>query len=175
MWSGHDLKGVCAWILLHDPAVIHFACAGYITNGRFLNHCLVAFLKRLADPDGINLEPMIWQASHMTSFHVLQSFSILTCLCMSVRRSEAHSKTLAVKLLQVSVLRVFHQLLASAPFRKQPGSSEILRFAVRIVHNIFARLVPAKSAMAGISPIEGEYAGGSRVKNHVSCCAHACC
>ena len=96
-------------------------------------------------------------------------------LYRSVRRSQAHSKTLTVKLLQVSVLRVFHQLLASAPFRKQPGSSEVLRFAVRIVHNIFARLAPAKSAMAGISPIEGEYAGLSRINDHASCCAHACC
>ncbi len=30
-------------------------------NGQFLNHCLVAFLKRIADPDGMNLEPMLWQ------------------------------------------------------------------------------------------------------------------
>ena len=78
---------------------------------------------------------------------------------MSVRRSTAHSKTLTGMLLQASVLRVFHQLLASAPFRKQPGSSEVLRFAVRIVHNIFARLVPAKAAAAGELPIEGKYAG----------------
>ena len=47
---------------------------------------------------------------------------------------------------QVSVLRVFHQLLASASFRKQPGSSDILRFAMRIVNHIFERLVPLTAA-----------------------------
>ena len=40
-----------------------YAFAGYSTNGQFLNHCLVTFLKRIADPEGINLEPMLWQAS----------------------------------------------------------------------------------------------------------------
>ena len=49
-------------------------------------------------------------------------------------------------LLQVSVLRIFHQLLANAPFMKQPGSSEMLRFAVKIVRHAFERLVPAIAA-----------------------------
>ncbi|CAL5223392.1 g5900 [Coccomyxa viridis] len=92
------------------PAVVHFyswLLQGYQTNGQFLNHCLVAFLKRIADPDGINLEPMLWQ---------------------------------------VSVLRIFHQVLASASFRKQPGSSEVLRFAVKVVRHIFERLVPVTAA-----------------------------
>lgn len=64
-------------------------------------------------------------------------------------------------LLQVSVLRVFHQLLANAPFRKHAGSSEVLRFAVTIVRHIFDRLVPALAAANAGKTMQGECAGSS--------------
>lgn len=35
--------------------------AGYAVNSSFLNHCIVAFLKRLSRPDSLNLEPMLYQ------------------------------------------------------------------------------------------------------------------
>ena len=35
--------------------------AGYATNSAFLNHCIIAFWKRLAAPGGLNLEPMLYQ------------------------------------------------------------------------------------------------------------------
>ncbi|EIE20339.1 hypothetical protein COCSUDRAFT_58046 [Coccomyxa subellipsoidea C-169] len=88
------------------PAIVHFytwLLQGYATNSRFVNHCLITFLQRIADPDGLNLEPMLYQ---------------------------------------VSVLRVLHQVLSDAPFRKQPGASEVLSFAARIVRSVIAKLVP---------------------------------
>jgi hypothetical protein len=45
--------------------------AEYASNGRFINHCLVAFLRRIADPDALNLEPMLYQvqlSAHATSY-----------------------------------------------------------------------------------------------------------
>ena len=60
-------------------------------------------------------------------------------------------------LLQVSVLRVFHQLLASASFRRQPGSSEVLGFAVRVVRHIFERLVPVAAAETVGKLLPGEF------------------
>lgn len=43
--------------------------AGYATNGRFVNHCLVAFLQRVADPSGINMEPMLYQVKSPPTWH----------------------------------------------------------------------------------------------------------
>lgn len=63
-------------------------------------------------------------------------------------------------LLQVSLLRVFHQLLANASFRRQPGSSEILRFAVRVVRHIFERLVPDTADETDGKLLGGEYEDG---------------
>ena len=45
--------------------VIFCLQAGYATNGRFMNHCLVAFLQRVADPSGINMEPMLYQVRRL--------------------------------------------------------------------------------------------------------------
>ena len=39
--------------------------AGYATNTRFVNHCLVAFFQRIADPSGINMEPMLYQVTSL--------------------------------------------------------------------------------------------------------------
>ena len=61
-----------------------------------------------------------------------------------------------IRFLQVSVLRVFHQMLASASFRKQPGSSEVLRFAVKVVRHIFERLVPVTAAETTGKLLQGE-------------------
>jgi hypothetical protein len=36
--------------------------AGYASNSDFLNHCIVRFLQRVCDPEGMNLEPMLYQA-----------------------------------------------------------------------------------------------------------------
>ena len=58
------------------------------------------------------------------------------------------------------MLRVFQQLLANAPFRKQPGSSEMLRFAVRIVRHVFERLVPAIAATTASKLEQGSHADG---------------
>ena len=41
--------------------------AGYATNSRFVNHCLITFLQRIADPQGLNLEPMLHQVFHFRS------------------------------------------------------------------------------------------------------------
>ncbi|KAK9840302.1 hypothetical protein WJX74_007181 [Apatococcus lobatus] len=88
------------------PAVVHFytwLLRGYSTNGSFLNHCLLSFLKRIASSDALNLEPMLYQ---------------------------------------LSVLRIFHQMLGDGAFRKQPGSGPLLHFSTGIVRSIFKRLVP---------------------------------
>ncbi|CAD7696780.1 unnamed protein product [Ostreobium quekettii] len=41
----------------------------YSTNSPFLNHCLVSFLKRLAHPEQLGLEPMLYQLSVLQVFH----------------------------------------------------------------------------------------------------------
>ena len=42
-------------------ADIRHLTAGYATNTPFLNHCLAAYFRRIADPKGLNLEPMLYQ------------------------------------------------------------------------------------------------------------------
>ncbi|KAK9864055.1 hypothetical protein WJX84_005214 [Apatococcus fuscideae] len=88
------------------PAVVHFytwLLRGYSTNGSFLNHCLLSFLKRIAAPEALNLEAMLYQ---------------------------------------LSVLRIFHQMLGDAAFRKQSSSGPLLHFSTSIVRNLFKRLAP---------------------------------
>ncbi len=44
--------------------VVHFyswLLQGYATNSPFTNHAITAFLARVADPAGLNLEPMLYQ------------------------------------------------------------------------------------------------------------------
>ena len=55
-----------AWIWTH---MIDTKATGpdYATNDHFLNHCIVSFLRRLADPDGLNLEPMLYQVRKLTA------------------------------------------------------------------------------------------------------------
>ncbi|KAL3161372.1 hypothetical protein ABBQ32_010265 [Trebouxia sp. C0010 RCD-2024] len=58
------------------PAVIHFYCwllQGFATNGAFLNHCLVAYLRRISDPAGLDLEPMLYQLSVLRVFQAVLS------------------------------------------------------------------------------------------------------
>ncbi|KAK9830387.1 hypothetical protein WJX72_011470 [[Myrmecia] bisecta] len=89
------------------PAVVHFytwLLQGYSTNSTFLNHCILGFLKRIAHPDHLNLEPMLYQ---------------------------------------LSVLRLFHEILADDLFRKVPHAPELLHFCIGVTRNLFARLVPA--------------------------------
>lgn len=52
----------------------------------------------------------------------------------------------------MSVLRVLHQVMSDASFRKQPGASEVLGFAAHIVRHVIARLVPGKAEDAGRAP-----------------------
>lgn len=37
--------------------------AGYATNGKFLNHCIIAFLQRISSKEGLDLEPMLYQVN----------------------------------------------------------------------------------------------------------------
>ena len=50
--------------------MVHFyswLLQGYATNGPFTNHALVAFLALIADPQGLNLEPMLYQVTQCMS------------------------------------------------------------------------------------------------------------
>lgn len=115
---------------------------GYATNSRFVNHCLITFLQRIADPDGLNLEPMLYQVIHAYT----ASWKLSVSQHLQAARSDAcHAKVdraAPAACPQVSVLRVLHQVLSDAPFRKQPGASEVLSFAARIVRSVIAKLVP---------------------------------
>eukprot|EP00891_Asterochloris_glomerata_P008793 jgi/Astpho2/8793/Aster-05348 len=56
------------------PAVVHFytwLLRGYATNTAFLNHCLAAYFRRIADPKGLNLEPMLYQLSVLRVFQAI--------------------------------------------------------------------------------------------------------
>lgn len=51
--------------------VVHFyswLLQGYATNSPFTNHALTAFLARIADPQGLNLEPMLYQVSTLVHY-----------------------------------------------------------------------------------------------------------
>eukprot|EP00884_Botryococcus_braunii_P014003 jgi/Botrbrau1/22603/Bobra.176_1s0033.1 len=57
---------------LAHPAIVHFyiwLLQGYATNSDFVNHCILSFLQRLADPTGLNLEVMLYQLRVLTVFH----------------------------------------------------------------------------------------------------------
>ncbi len=41
--------------------------------------------------------------------------------------------------MQLSVLRVFHAILADSSLRKKPEFEPLLRFATRVVRNMFER------------------------------------
>ncbi len=49
--------------------------AGFASNGVFVNHCLVAFLRRIADPAGLDLEAMLYQVRTvpLANFHFCSS------------------------------------------------------------------------------------------------------
>ena len=63
----------------YDQRAEENAAADYASNGRFVNHCLVAFFRRIADPSGINLEPMLYQVQgqscSLTSFSLIGSYA----------------------------------------------------------------------------------------------------
>jgi timeless len=49
---------------LAHPAIVHFYAwllQGYRTNSPFTNHALLGLFRRLADPQQLNLEPMLYQ------------------------------------------------------------------------------------------------------------------
>lgn len=60
-------------------------------------------------------------------------------------------------LVQVSVLRVFQQLLSDASFREKPGATEVCSFAARIVRNIMSKLVPRPAERDAQIACEGAY------------------
>ncbi len=49
--AGHLLWYVCYGV----------SNAGYKTNTPFLNHCITAFFRRICNPEGLDLEPMLYQ------------------------------------------------------------------------------------------------------------------
>ena len=120
--------------------------AGYATNGRFMNHCLVAFLQRVADPSGINMEPMLYQVRSPCTWHHAACEDAL------------HRPSILVG--QVSILRLFQQMLSDRTFRSYPGSSEVLGFAATIVRRVFDKLIPRIDQSAQLAAETG--AGMSR-------------
>ncbi len=54
--------------------------------------------------------------------------------------------------LQLSVMRVFSQILSDMAFRAEPHSAEVIRFCTEISRSLFSRLVPAsiEQTAAGI-------------------------
>ena len=107
--------------------------AGYATNDPFLNHCLVTFFKRICDPSGINLEPMLYQAGPCMSE---LRWPALTCM-------HVYDVLLPV---QVSILRIFYEIMSDVSYRKQPGASEVLCFTLGIVRHVFSKLIPTTSS-----------------------------
>lgn len=89
--------------------------------------------------------------------------------------------------MQVSVLRVFHQLLSDALFRKQPGATEVCSFAARVVRNIMSKLVPGpaeedaqvacEGALLHLLKYSSHMSAGndSRLQRHVSTHLEAVC
>lgn len=107
--------------------------AGYKTNSWFLNHCITAFLKRVASPDGLNLEPMLYQ---VCALRARASFKPSSALDLGFESGCC--------VLQVSVLRVFEQILSDADFRRTPCSAQLVNFCTGLVQNLFTRLLPSK-------------------------------
>ena len=56
-------RGTCTLVIV-QCIVFHRALVtivGYANNSDFLNHCIISFLKRICNPKGLNLEPMLYQ------------------------------------------------------------------------------------------------------------------
>ena len=103
--------------------------AGYATNGHFVNHCLVSFFERICDPCGINLEPMLYQVGPCTAE---SGWPVILLL--------QFCETLL--LLQVSVLRVFLQIMSDVSYCRQSGASEVFSFTLGIVRRVLSKLIP---------------------------------
>ncbi len=79
-----------------------------------------------------------------------------------IHHTAAYSKVTCVVGLQLSILRIFHQMLGDAAFRKQPSSGPLLHFCTGIVRNLFARLAPpAQPAPSSIPHDPAEDHGGA--------------
>lgn len=63
--------------------------------------------------------------------------------------------------MQLSVLRLFQQILADAALRKQPAATEILQFAAQVTRSLFARLVPPAEPQPSTTPAEPGMVRGS--------------
>lgn len=58
-----------------QPVIVHFYAwllQGYRTNAPFTNHAILSFLRRIAEPRQLNLEPMLYQ--------------VCVCVCLCVHR-----------------------------------------------------------------------------------------
>lgn len=56
---------------------------------------------------------------------------------------------------QVSILRLFQQMLSDRTFRSYPGSSEVLGFAASIVRHVFDKLIPRVDVAAKLAAETG--------------------
>lgn len=63
--------------------------------------------------------------------------------------------------MQLSILRIFHQMLGDGAFRRQPSSGPLLHFSTGIVRTLFKRLVPTPEAPPEFEPPQQEHPGGA--------------
>ena len=60
---------------------MRLACvAGFKTNSRFLNHAILSFLQRIASPDALDLECMLYQVRHLSPLRGPESTHTSSCL-----------------------------------------------------------------------------------------------
>eukprot|EP00887_Chlorella_sp_A99_P001979 scaffold18.g1979.t1 len=75
-----------------QPALVQFyvwLLREYKANAPFTNHAIVSFLRRIASPRQLDLEPMLWQLSVLRLFHAIMSDP-------TVRKDPQHADLLAL-------------------------------------------------------------------------------
>lgn len=136
--------------------VVHFyswLLQGYVSNAPLTNHALLRFLQRLADPQGLDLEPMLYQvrlkltgwlagagqpsssllAGEWLSWWQETIVKFFQSLC------PPPPQPCDTLLLQLSTLRLFHAILADTALRRSPTAEPLLHFVTRVVRNLFQR------------------------------------
>lgn len=94
--------------------------------------------------DGGNASMKCDSTTKALARHALKYLRFSSCLCM-----------------QLSILRIFHQMLGDGAFRRQPSSGPLLHFSTGIVRALFKRLVPTPEAPLEPVPPQHEQPQGA--------------
>lgn len=79
----------CRSLCMHCSHEAVVMTAGYANNSDFLNHCIIGFLKRICNPKGLNLEPMLYQV-HGSRYCVNMQPKAMCCALQVAQRDDTN-------------------------------------------------------------------------------------